>query len=228
MDPSKSETQIAHKFVEFAVSQQVLRFGDFTLKSGRQSPYFFNCGLFTTGQSLARLGESYADAIVASGIEFDCLFGPAYKGIPLAASIAIALYQKHGRDVPYAYNRKEAKDHGEGGVIVGDLYPRVLIVDDVISAGTAIRESMRLIQTAEKQVVGVVVALDREELFKEGLSISAVEQVRADFNMPVVSIARMSHLISYLEECYEQPDKQELLVRIRTYRTQYGVRSAGA
>lgn len=219
-------TQVAHTFVEHAVQHKVLRFGDFTLKSGRQSPYFFNCGLFSTGQALAKLGESYADTIVASGIEFDCLFGPAYKGIPLAAAVSMALYQKHNRDVPFAYNRKEAKDHGEGGLIVGDLYPKVLIIDDVISAGTAIRESIDQIRKAEKQVVGVVVALDREELFQEGLATSAVEQVEKDFSIRVVSIARMSHLISYLQECYQQPDKEELLAKIRTYRTTYGAASA--
>lgn len=217
------DTEIAHKFVDFALSQGVLKFGDFTLKSGRKSPYFFNAGLFTTGEALARLGEYYAAAIVASGVEFDCLFGPAYKGIPLAAAVAIALYLNHGRSVPYAYNRKEAKDHGEGGVVVGELLPRVLIVDDVISAGTAIRESLDLITKAEKQVVGVVVALDREEIFQEGLATSAVEQVRLDFGISVVSIARMSHLISFLDERYNNGDKSELLEKIRQYRKQYGV-----
>jgi len=221
--------EIAHRFVEFALSQKVLKFGEFTLKSGRLSPYFFNCGLFTTGEAMARLGECYADAIVSSGIEFDCLFGPAYKGIPLAAAIAISLFQKHGRSVPYAYNRKEAKDHGEGGLIVGDLQPRVLIVDDVISAGTAIRESLDLIKKAGKTVVGVVVALDREELFQEGLQTSAVEQVRLDFGISVVSIARMNHLISFLEgDRYQEADKASLLDRIRKYRSQYGVASATA
>jgi len=223
----QSDTEIAHRFVEFALSQRVLRFGEFTLKSGRLSPYFFNCGLFTTGHALAEVGALYADAIVASGLEFDVLFGPAYKGIVLASAVAMALYQRHGRDVPYAYNRKEAKDHGEGGTIVGELFPRVLIIDDVISAGTAIRESMDLIRAADKQVVGVVVALDREELFQEGLKTSAVEQVRLDFGISVLSIARMSHLISFLEEKYDQADREELLAKIRRYREQYGVASAG-
>mmetsp|Transcript_66694 Transcript_66694/g.168220 ORF Transcript_66694/g.168220 Transcript_66694/m.168220 type:complete len:226 (-) Transcript_66694:382-1059(-) len=213
-------------FVEFALSQEVLKFGDVVLKSGRKSPYFFNCGLFSSGEALAKLGEFYADAIVASGVEFDCLFGPAYKGIPLGAAVAIALYQKHGRSVPYAYNRKEAKDHGEGGVIVGTLSPKVLVVDDVISAGTAIRQSMDLITSAGSQVVGVVVALDRQELFQEGLETSAVEQVQLDFNISVVSIATMTHLIGFLEARYDKPDKQELLTKIREYRQQWGSKTA--
>lgn len=219
-----SDTAI--NFVGFALSQEVLKFGDFTLKSGRKSPYFFNCGLFSSGEALAKLGEFYADAIVASGVEFDCLFGPAYKGIPLGAAVAIALYQKHGRSVPYAYNRKEAKDHGEGGVIVGSLSPKVLIVDDVISAGTAIRQSMDIITSAGSQVVGVVVALDRQELFQEGLETSAVEQVQLDFGISVVSIAAMTHLIGFLEARYDKPDKEELLTKIREYRQQWGSKTA--
>lgn len=215
-------------FVEFALAQKVLKFGEFTLKSGRVSPYFFNAGLFSSGEALAKLGEFYADAIVASGIEFDCIFGPAYKGIPLGAAVAIALYKNHGRSVPYAYNRKEAKDHGEGGIIVGELHPRVLIVDDVISAGTAIRESMDIISKAGKTAVGVVVALDREELFQEGLTTSAVEQVKLDFGISVVSIARMTHLIAFLEERYAESDKDELLEKIKQYRKTYGAASAGA
>eukprot|EP00747_Dinoflagellata_sp_TGD_P183015 gnl/TRDRNA2_/TRDRNA2_37649_c0_seq1.p1 gnl/TRDRNA2_/TRDRNA2_37649_c0~~gnl/TRDRNA2_/TRDRNA2_37649_c0_seq1.p1 ORF type:complete len:230 (+),score=52.58 gnl/TRDRNA2_/TRDRNA2_37649_c0_seq1:56-745(+) len=218
-----------HKFVEFALSQQVLKFGSFTLKSGRTSPYFFNAGLFHTGEALTKLGEFYADAIVASGIEFDCIFGPAYKGIPLAAAVAIAMYSKHGRNVPYAYNRKEAKDHGEGGVIVGKLSPRVLVVDDVITAGTAIRESMELIKGQEGcSIVGVVVAMDREEKCKDDCAESAIQQVQIDFGIPVVSIAKMSHLISYLEDCYKADDKEGLLTAIKAYREQYGVAKAGA
>lgn len=218
----------AHDFVKFALSQQVLRFGEFTLKSGRSSPYFFNAGLFHTGEALARLGEFYSDAIIASGIEFDCIFGPAYKGIPLAAAIAVALFQRHGRNVPYAYNRKEVKDHGEGGQIVGKLGQKVLIVDDVITAGTAIRETMDLMRAQDgTEVVGVVVAMDREECVQEGVAVSAIMQVQKDFDVPVASIARMSTLISFLCECYEGADRDELIDRIKSYRERFGVASAG-
>mmetsp|Transcript_5454 Transcript_5454/g.7694 ORF Transcript_5454/g.7694 Transcript_5454/m.7694 type:complete len:232 (-) Transcript_5454:125-820(-) len=218
---------VALRFVDFALGQQALKFGEFKLKSGRLSPYFFNCGLFSSGEALAKLGEFYADAIVASDLNFDCIFGPAYKGIPLGAAVAMALYQKHGRNVPYAYNRKEAKDHGEGGVIVGSLGEKVLIVDDVISAGTAIRESMDIIKTAGSAAVGVVVALDRQELFQEGLTTSAVEQVHLDFGISVISIAKMGHLISFLEDKdrYDKDDRDELLGKIRAYRAQYGAKS---
>mmetsp|Transcript_56309 Transcript_56309/g.132094 ORF Transcript_56309/g.132094 Transcript_56309/m.132094 type:complete len:221 (-) Transcript_56309:201-863(-) len=215
---------VAHGFVEFALSQEVLRFGTFTLKSGRTSPYFFNAGLFTTGEALARLGEFYADAIVASGVEFDCIFGPAYKGITLAAAIAIALYKNHGRSVPYAYNRKEAKDHGEGGVIVGKMAGRVLIVDDVITAGTAIRESMDLLAAQrELKVVGVVVAMDRQEKVKEDEDVSAIQQVERDFGIPVLSIAKMGDLISFIDKKYEKDDRETLLQNIKEYRDRYGV-----
>jgi len=223
---AKAGSDTALAFVEFALSQEVLKFGEVTLKSGRKSPYFINCGLFSSGEALTKLGEFYADAIVASGIEFDCLFGPAYKGIPLGAAVAIALFQKHGRSVPYAYNRKEPKDHGEGGVIVGTLSPKVLIVDDVISAGTAIRQSMDIIKRAGSEVVGVVVALDRQELFQEGLETSAVEQVQLDFGISMVSIATMTHLISFLDERYDKPDKEDLLGKIRGYRQQWGSKNA--
>lgn len=222
-------TELAHRFVEFAVSQQVLKFGQFTLKSGRVSPYFFNAGLFTTGEALSKLGECYADAIVASGIEFDCLFGPAYKGIPLAAAVAISLHQKHGRSVPYAYNRKEAKDHGEGGLIVGKLAERVLVVDDVITAGTAIREAIDVVATnAGSKVVGVVVAMDREERFQEGSGNSAIQQVQEDFGIAVKSVAQMRHLISYLQEHYKGDDRDALLDQITKYRMEYGAAQAGA
>jgi len=175
-------------------------------------------------RGLSRLGEFYADAIIASGIEFDCLFGPAYKGIPLAAAVAIALHLKHGRSVPYAYNRKEAKDHGEGGVIVGKLAPRVLVVDDVITAGTAIRESMDIIAKQEGcNVVGVLVAMDRQEKSSDTVSTSAIQQVQADFGIPVCSICGMTDLISYLQDCYKKDDRQQLLDNINQYREQYGV-----
>jgi len=219
-----ASSESAHGFVEFALSQQVLKFGQFSLKSGRVSPYFFNAGLFSSGEALARLGEFYADAIVAEGLEFDCIFGPAYKGIPLAAAVAIALFQKHGRSVPYAYNRKEAKDHGEGGVIVGELRPRVLVVDDVITAGTAIRESIELIASQPGcRIVSVVVAMDREEKVREGNDSSAIQEVQANFGIPVLSIARMSHLISFLEVKYQGEDRDCLVEQIRHYREEYGV-----
>jgi len=224
-----SGSESAHEFVEFALAQQVLKFGQFTLKSGRVSPYFFNAGLFSSGEALARLGEFYADAIVAQGIEFDCLFGPAYKGIPLAAAVAIALFQKHGRSVPYAYNRKEAKDHGEGGVIVGELRPRVLVVDDVITAGTAIRESIELISSQPGcRIVSVVVAMDREEKVREDVDSSAIQEVQANFGIPVLSVARMSHLISFLEDKYQGEDRDTLVNQIRAYRVDYGVAGMSA
>ncbi|MDX1397810.1 MAG: orotate phosphoribosyltransferase, partial [Oceanospirillum sp.] len=172
------------EFIEFAIEQNVLRFGEFTLKSGRISPYFFNAGLFKSGQALARLGRFYAQAISASKVEYDVVFGPAYKGIPLAAVTAVALADHHDRDVPYVFNRKEAKDHGEGGVLVGaDLEGKVLIIDDVITAGTAIREVMQIIDANGAQPGGVVIALDRQERGKGELS--AIQEVERDFNMPV-------------------------------------------
>ena len=214
----------AQDFVTFALSQEVLRFGEFTLKSGRTSPYFFNAGLFTTGEALAKLGEFYADAIVASGVEFDCLFGPAYKGIPLAGAVAIALYKNHGRNVAYVYNRKEAKAHGEGGQIVGTLQPRVLIVDDVITAGTAIRESMDML-AAQKDVraVGVVVAMDRQERVQEDVKISAIQQVEKDYKISVISIAKMEDLITYIDKQYAKDDRSALLTRIKDYRERFGI-----
>jgi orotate phosphoribosyltransferase len=212
-------------FVKFALSQNVLKFGEFKLKSGRTSPYFFNAGLFHSGEALANLGAFYADAIVASGIEFDCLFGPAYKGIPLAAAVAIALFQRHNRSVNWAYNRKEAKDHGEGGLIVGKLEPRVLVVDDVITAGTAIRESIDIVKSQSGcSVVGVVVAMDRQERMTEDTDLSAIQQVNRDFGIPVVSIAKMANLITYLQDCYGGGDKEALLTQIREYREKFGVK----
>jgi len=212
------------RFVEFAMRHEVLRFGEFTLKSGRVSPYFFNAGLFQTGAALAELGECYADAIVASGVEFDCLFGPAYKGIPLAATTAVALYNKHGRDIPYCFNRKEVKDHGEGGSLVGTMKGRVLVIDDVITAGTAIREAVNIIYAQKGcELAGVVVAMDREEKVKQEVDVSAIQQVEIDFKIPVVSIVGMRHLIAFLEESYSGEDQDGLLKRIREYRTAYGI-----
>ncbi len=204
------------QFIEFAITNQVLRFGNFTLKSGRQSPYFFNAGLFNTGQILAQLGRFYAAAIVDSGLQFDRLFGPAYKGIPLVTTTAIALADRHQRDVPYCFNRKEIKDHGEGGQIVGaNLQGRVLLVDDVISAGTAIREAMTIIQAHGAELAGVVIALDRQERGQGQLS--AIQEVAKI--CPVISIIQLNHLISYLTQHVEQI---EILQAIQAYRDQYG------
>ena len=207
------------EFLTFALEVDVLRFGEFTLKSGRVSPYFFNAGLFNTGASLARLGRYYAQAIVDSDIEFDLLYGPAYKGIPLAAVTCVALADHHGRDVPYAFNRKEAKDHGEGGNIVGSpLQGRILIIDDVISAGTSVRESVEIIRENGATPAGVIIALDRQE--KGQQSRSAIDEVKADYNMPVASIVCLEQLIAYLAE---KADSADALARIQAYREKYGV-----
>lgn len=206
-------------FIEFTLSLNVLRFGEFTLKSGRTSPYFFNAGLFNSGQSLARLGRFYAEAIIASELDYDLMFGPAYKGIPLAAATTVALAEHHQQDVPYCFNRKEAKDHGEGGTIVGaPLAGRVLIIDDVITAGTAIRESMQIIEQANATPAGIIIALDRQE--KGSGERSAIQEVEQQYHIPVLSIIKLEHLISYLEE---QPDMREKLEAVRAYRKQYGV-----
>jgi orotate phosphoribosyltransferase len=206
-------------FVEFAVSRGVLRFGEFKTKAGRLSPYFFNAGLFNDGESLARLGDFYARAILASGIPCDLLFGPAYKGIPLAAGTAIALAQK-GRNLPFCYNRKEAKDHGEGGSLIGaPLAGRVLIIDDVISAGTSVRESVELIRAAGASPAGVVIALDRMER-GQGL-LSAVEEVREAFGIPVVAVATLNDLLAYLGG---KPDLAQNLHAVSRYREQYGTK----
>ncbi|MBV1790650.1 orotate phosphoribosyltransferase [Marinobacterium sp. D7] len=206
-------------FIEFAIEQEVLRFGEFTLKSGRKSPYFFNAGLFNTGAALAKLGQFYASAIVDSGIEFDVMLGPAYKGIPLAAATAVALATEHQRDVPYVFNRKEAKDHGEGGTLVGaPLEGRVLIIDDVITAGTAIREVMAIIDGAGAQPAAVAIALNRMERGKG--EFSAIQEVERDYNMPVISIVTLDDLIEFLEE---KGDMQKELAAIRQYRKDYGI-----
>lgn len=207
------------EFLEFALEKGVLRFGEFTLKSGRQSPYFFNTGLFNTGGSLARLGRYYARTIVDAGIGFDVLYGPAYKGIPLAAVTAAALFDNHGMDVPYAFNRKEAKDHGEGGIVVGHaLEGRVLIIDDVISAGTSVRESVEIIRGEGAEPAGVVIALDRQEKGKG--EKSAVQEVEQDIGVPVAAIARLQHLVEFLET---DADRTDHLAAIRRYRETYGV-----
>ena len=207
------------EFLDFAIEVGVLRFGSFTLKSGRQSPYFFNSGLFNTGASLAKLGRYYASAIVDSGIEFDVLYGPAYKGIPLAAAASIALADQHGRDVPYAFNRKEAKHHGEGGIIVGaELKGKVLVIDDVISAGTSVRESVDIIRMAGAEMAGVVISLDRQERGKG--STSAIQEVESDYGIRVASIVTLTNLIDYL---HERGDMDEHLQAIRAYQAEYGV-----
>ena len=183
-----------HDFIEFALGIGVLKFGEFTLKSGRQSPYFFNAGLFNTGVSLAQLGRYYAQTIMSSAIQFDMLYGPAYKGIPLAAATVVALADHHNRDIPYAFNRKEAKDHGEGGTIVGSpLQGKVLIIDDVISAGTSVRESVDIINAQGATPAGVVIALDRQE--KGQGDRSAIQEVENDFGLSVASIIQLKLLI---------------------------------
>lgn len=212
-----------HDFIRFAIEQKVLCFGEFKTKAGRLSPYFFNAGLFNDGDSLKQLTQFYARAIVDSGIQFDMIYGPAYKGIPLAAGTAIAL-SEIGRNVPYCYNRKEAKDHGEGGTTVGaKLQGRVLIIDDVISAGTSVRESIELINAAGAAPCAVVIALDRMELGQTERAqggLSAVQEVQRNFNIPVISIATLADLLDYLH------DHQELgqnFQAVQSYREKYGV-----
>lgn len=206
-------------FLDLALHKQVLRFGEFTLKSGRTSPYFFNAGLIDSGATLARLGRAYAATAVESGLGFDMLFGPAYKGIALAASTAIALAAEHGRDLPFAFNRKEAKTHGEGGNLIGaPLKGRVLIVDDVITAGTAIRESLQIIRDQGAQASGVLIALDRQERGQG--SLSAAQEVTAEFGVPVLAIARLDDLLTLTSE---RPELAEQQPRLQDYRQRYGV-----
>ena len=207
------------RFFELALAKGNLRFGSFTLKSGRSSPYFFNAGGFDDGASLAGLAECYADAITASGLEFDMLFGPAYKGIPLAAATAMTLHARHGRNVPYAFNRKEAKDHGEGGTIVGaPLAGRVLVIDDVISAGTSMRESIAIIGDAGAATAGIAIALDRQERGQG--TRSAAQEVEAEFGIPCVAIAGLDDLIAYLE-ARDVPGID--INAIQEYRERYGI-----
>ena len=211
-------------FIELALAREALRFGQFRLKSGRDSPYFFNAGLFSDGEAAAMLGHCYAAAIVRSGLEFDMIFGPAYKGIPLATAAAIGLATHHGLSVPYAYNRKEAKEHGEGGLVVGaPLKVRVLIVDDVITAGTAVRESLELIRRAGAEPVGVALALDREERGQGDLS--AVQELERDESLKCVSIVTLSDLIEALTARSSTPRiSAEQLAQLRAYRARYGPR----
>jgi len=207
------------EFLKFAIDNEVLKFGEFTLKSGRLSPYFFNFGLFQSGSSLARLGDYYAQAIVDSGLEFDMLFGPAYKGIPLVAVVAANLYEKHGIDYPYAYNRKEAKDHGEGGTIVGaQLSGKVLVVDDVISAGTASREAADLVAQNNAKLAGICISLDRQER-GQGKK-SAVQEIAETYDISVINIIGLNQVIQYLETTNQDDN---LLAKISEYRANYGV-----
>lgn len=208
-----------HDFIQLAIRHQALCFGEFTLKSGRTSPYFFNAGKFQTGNALAELGRYYAAAITASGIPFDVVFGPAYKGIPLAATTAIALSDHYQRDLPYCYNRKEAKDHGEGGTLVGaPLQGKILIVDDVITAGTAVREVMGFIKAADAEPAAVLIGLNRQERGQGPLS--AIQEVEQNFGIPVVSIINLNHIIDYLET---QGSQGDMVDQIKRYRATYGV-----
>ncbi len=207
------------EFIEFALERQVLRFGEFALKSGRTSPYFFNAGLFNTGRDLAKLGRFYAAALVDSAIDFDLVFGPAYKGIPIATTTAVALAEYHDIDTPYCFNRKEKKDHGEGGLLVGsELAGKVMLVDDVITAGTAIRESMQIIKAGNAEPAGVLIALDRQEKGKGELS--AIQEVERDFNCAVISIVTLNDLMTYLKR---RPDRESELAAVTVYRERYGI-----
>ena len=207
------------EFIEFALEKEALKFGEFTLKSGRTSPYFFNAGLFNTGRDLARLGRFYAAALADSGIDYDVLFGPAYKGIPIATTTAVALADHHDTDKPYCFNRKEAKDHGEGGNLVGSaLEGRIMLVDDVITAGTAIRESMEIIQANGADLAGVLVAIDRQEKGKGELS--AIQEVERDFGCSIISIVSLTDLISFLEE---KGGNAEQLEAVKAYRAEFGI-----
>ncbi|MDU8647243.1 MULTISPECIES: orotate phosphoribosyltransferase [Pseudomonas syringae group] len=206
-------------FIRFAIDRGVLRFGEFTLKSGRTSPYFFNAGLFNTGSALAQLGRFYAAAVVESGIAFDVLFGPAYKGIPLASATAVALAEHHDRDLPWCFNRKEAKAHGEGGSLVGSpLAGNVLIIDDVITAGTAIREVMQIIKDQSAIAAGVLIALNRQE--RGNGELSAIQEVERDFGIPVVSIVSLNQVLEFLAD---DPQLKQHLPAVEAYRAQYGI-----
>lgn len=208
-----------HQFIEFALEKQVLQFGEFTLKSGRVSPYFFNAGLFNTGKDIALLGRFYAAAAIDSAIEFDILFGPAYKGITIGTATAVALSEQYHLDVPFCFNRKEVKDHGEGGKLIGSpLTGNVMLVDDVITAGTAIQESMTLIKAYQARLSGVLIALDRQE--RGNNELSAIQEVENNYNCQVKSIITLDDLISYLSDL---PEMREQLDAINNYKQQYGI-----
>ncbi len=211
------------EFIEFAIEKKVLRFGEFTLKSGRVSPYFFNAGMFKTGGDLARLGRFYAATLMDAKIDFDLVFGPAYKGIPIATTTTVALFDQHNIDVPYCFNRKEAKTHGEGGSLVGaPLEGNIMLVDDVITAGTAIRESMQIIAAHGAQLSGVLIALDRQE--KGQSELSAIQEVERDFGTQVAAIVTLGNVVTFLEEqVATQPALAENLAAIRKYRVNYGI-----
>ena len=208
------------QFIEFALARQVLKFGEFTLKSGRVSPYFFNAGLFNQGADLARLGEFYAAALQDAGLQYDMIFGPAYKGIPIATAVSIALFNRFHINKPVCFNRKEAKDHGEGGNLIGSpLHGKVLLVDDVITAGTAIRESMQIIQANEAQLSAVLIALNRQE--RGNGELSAIQEVERDYQCDVLSIIDFADLMAFIET---QPEYQQYLPAMRAYREQYGIK----
>ena len=209
----------ASEFVSFALENDALQFGEFTLKSGRTSPYFFNAGKFNQGAAFSQLGEYYSDVLIDSGIEFDMLFGPAYKGIPLATTVAIALHQHHSLSVGVAFNRKEAKTHGEAGVLIGaPLSGKVVIVDDVITAGTAIRESMNLIEEAGAQPAAVIVALDRQEKGPNGNS--AIQEIEQAYKIPVLAVAKLENLLEYAKS---KPEFSSQLEQLAAYRQTYGI-----
>ncbi|HHF2025848.1 TPA: orotate phosphoribosyltransferase [Haemophilus influenzae] len=211
--------QYKRDFIEFALSRNVLKFGEFTLKSGRKSPYFFNAGLFNTGADLARLGEFYAAAIQASAVDFDVVFGPAYKGIPIGTSVSVALFNRYGIDKPVCFNRKEVKDHGEGGNLIGSpLQGKNLLVDDVITAGTAIRESMELISANKAELAAVLIALNRKERGKGELS--AIQEVERDYQCQVLSIIDLDDLMQFIEQ---DPRYSSHLPEMRAYRAEFGV-----
>jgi len=208
------------QFIEFALARQVLKFGEFTLKSGRVSPYFFNAGLFNQGADLARLGEFYAAALQDAGLQYDMIFGPAYKGIPIATAVSIALFNRFDINKPVCFNRKETKDHGEGGNLIGSpLRGKVLLVDDVITAGTAIRESMQIIQANEAQLSAVLIALNRQE--RGNGELSAIQEVERDYQCDVLSIIDFADLMAFIET---QPEYQQYLPAMRAYREQYGIK----
>ncbi|OCG13562.1 orotate phosphoribosyltransferase [Gilliamella sp. App6-5] len=209
------------EFIEFALNRQALKFGEFTLKSGRKSPYFFNAGLFNTGKDLALLGRFYAAALMDANLEYDVIFGPAYKGIPIVSSTVVALSEHHNIDVPYCFNRKEAKDHGEGGNLVGSsIYQqRVMLVDDVITAGTAIRESMRILEDNQSKLAGVLICLDRQE--KGRGELSAIQEIKQTYHCNVISIITLDDLIQYL---YQDPSRKDQVTQVEAYRAEYGIK----
>jgi len=221
MTTASSRHDVSQAFFQLALEAGVLRFGDFKTKAGRQSPYFFNAGLFDDGQKLGKLAEFYARSLIDSGLQFDMLFGPAYKGIPLAAAVAVEL-ARHGYNKPFAYNRKEAKDHGEGGQLVGAaLRGRVVIVDDVISAGTSVRESISMIRAAGAQPYGVAIALDRQERADDVSAHSAVQFVERELGLAVVAIATLTDLLEYIRSHGQELHSQ--LQKVSAYRERYGV-----